>query len=65
MEFEQDETKMRKFEQGLHELLEFLKKQEDHSYYKSAVTLLTDNINMFNRIKELENGKANTREAAE
>lgn len=47
------------FQKKLQEVLNYLKNQNMPHHYKTVTTLLNDNINMFNRIKELEDGKAN------
>lgn len=57
-----DEAESVEFEKKLNEVLNYLKNKNMPYHHKTVVTLLNDNINMFNRIKELENGKANRTE---
>ncbi len=54
MEFVSEEES-KKFEFQLHELMNFCKGKGRQKYHKTLMTLVTDNIKMFERIKELEN----------
>ena len=49
------------FEQDVAGMLEYLKKCPKLIYYQTAQQLLADNIKMHNHIKELENGKPDSK----
>lgn len=51
-----NEEQEKEFQEKLQSLAKFLNEQEDHTYYNTLAIIMNDNIKMFNRIQELENG---------
>jgi len=61
LKFVDDKQKSIKFELGVHNALEYLKKCPNSEHYKTFVTVLNDNIKLFKRVKELEDGNTSTK----
>lgn len=51
-----DDVQSEKFQKSVAEVLDYLQKKKVAHHYKTICTLINDNIKLFERVKELENG---------
>jgi len=48
------------FQEKVADLMKFLNKEHRSDYYRTVCIIVNDNIKLFNRVKELEDGKTIT-----